>query len=914
MNDIIKLFEKLFESWKGSKTSLIVAAVLAVLLYKLVEHFLPKIFSSLFKNLRNYFKSGSAALKAELRLRKYIITSANINWVGSIKSLAKYHTNIGLLKVFHPVTFQKRNTSSPGNLELNNILFDSSSLVIVGKPGSGKSSLINFIANTFATDQALEKFHLKEVRIPIILTLRYLKKIDIFFPELLANYLRERGCEVNAKLIQKKLEKGKCIILMDGLDEITNPELRKAVVSWIADLISSYQGNRFIVTCRDIDWLDLKVPGLDEYYVSDLNLDQTKTIIDNWSQSFQGELKQHLKNLHVQIQTDNRLVNFCSTPLLLTIVIVLTANKISIPYKRAQIFRTFFNVLVKEWAEIKDTPFNPHLYDAASINRLLQSVALYLVENQKKDEIIDMQDLNFLAFLSGQLRDTSANVNANDLITLFQTLCSTGIIIQVSDSSYAFSNRGFLEYLASQEILRAETKHAVLDQFEHESWSEIILLVLESAEDSDLTQHFLGLNSKTSKASYFRTVSELLVRGLVPNEATDKIQTICVEHILSSSHYLIDQRLFNNLYRNDKDIIYRLFQDATKKEITNFKPIAFAFCNISDKPIIDEIERVFSGLTIDKQKFLISSLADNSFSEDFLWGCIQSDLYKDTATASLVAKGSSVYNNCLARLVNGSRAASSKSAEIKNKTLAFEVLHHFQKPELLSFLNKNQAKFSFELVQFIGTIAGGTYTPLLQKNIVNGWYKKYGKRPLETLFALTALVFLAPVILLIGIIVKIETKGPMIIAVSRIGLNKKMIRVYKFRTLWTDAANHVMQSTKNDTRVTTFGRFLRRSGLDEIPLLFCVVTGDLALVGPAMLPFAFLQAFPEVYDQLYTSFRPGLTGRARIKGYTSLILRTGTYGLEHDLTYTYRCTFWTDLKILVYTPLVVLFKDKRNAF
>lgn len=144
------------------------------------------------------------------------------------------------------------------------------------------------------------------------------------------------------------------------------------------------------------------------------------------------------------------------------------------------------------------------------------------------------------------------------------------------------------------------------------------------------------------------------------------------------------------------------------------------------------------------------------------------------------------------------------------------------------------------------------------------------RRILDTLVSLFFLILLSPGLLLIGLAVKLDTKGPAVFKQMRIGKNGKPYRMYKFRTMVTDAQNMGtgVYSFAGDSRITKVGRFLRKTSLDELLQLWNVVKGDMAIVGPRS---PVVNHFPD-YETLNDDYKrrfsvlPGITGLAQVVG------------------------------------------------
>lgn len=180
--------------------------------------------------------------------------------------------------------------------------------------------------------------------------------------------------------------------------------------------------------------------------------------------------------------------------------------------------------------------------------------------------------------------------------------------------------------------------------------------------------------------------------------------------------------------------------------------------------------------------------------------------------------------------------------------------------------------------------------------------------------AATALVMLAPLLALVALAIRLESRGPILFRQTRTGQNGKVFRILKFRSMTTDAG--LAQATRNDARVTAVGRWLRRTSIDELPQLVNVLRGEMALVGPR--PHA--TAHDAQYAPLIANYalrfavKPGLTGWAQInnaRGETDTVDKMARR-VALDLDYIGGWSIWLDLRILALTPLRLL--TARDAY
>lgn len=191
----------------------------------------------------------------------------------------------------------------------------------------------------------------------------------------------------------------------------------------------------------------------------------------------------------------------------------------------------------------------------------------------------------------------------------------------------------------------------------------------------------------------------------------------------------------------------------------------------------------------------------------------------------------------------------------------------------------------------------------------------------DRVIASVALFLLSPVIALVALAVKLDSKGPVLFKQKRYGFNNELIEVYKFRSMYTDMADADARNlvTKGDPRVTRVGRFIRKTTLDELPQLFNVLKGDLSLVGPR--PHATrASAAGTLYENAVQGYfarhrvKPGMTGWAQINGWrgetdTEEKIRAR---VEHDLHYIENWSLTFDLYILARTPMALL--NTKNAY
>lgn len=182
------------------------------------------------------------------------------------------------------------------------------------------------------------------------------------------------------------------------------------------------------------------------------------------------------------------------------------------------------------------------------------------------------------------------------------------------------------------------------------------------------------------------------------------------------------------------------------------------------------------------------------------------------------------------------------------------------------------------------------------------------KRLCDIAISLMALTIASPIILTAIFGILLTMPGPVFFMQERVGKNKKLFKIYKLRTMKVDKeAENSFDGSKDAERITTFGKFLRRTKIDELPQIINVLLGDMSLVGPRPTILNQVSHYSEV-QMRRLDMRPGMTGLAQVNGN---IYISWNERITYDLEYINNFSLWLDVKILAKTVLVVIFGEKR---
>lgn len=190
---------------------------------------------------------------------------------------------------------------------------------------------------------------------------------------------------------------------------------------------------------------------------------------------------------------------------------------------------------------------------------------------------------------------------------------------------------------------------------------------------------------------------------------------------------------------------------------------------------------------------------------------------------------------------------------------------------------------------------------------------RYVKRFLDIIFSIAGLIITLPINIIIAILIKLTSKGPVIFKQERIGKNSKVFKMYKFRSM-VDKSEHTgsgVYSGENDPRVTKIGKIIRKTSIDEIPQLLNILKGEMSFIGPRPV----LTYHPWTIDKYNKKqlkrfdVRPGITGWAQVNGRKQVIWEER---IKYDCYYVEKMSFFMDLKIVFKTVIQVI-KNENNV-
>jgi exopolysaccharide biosynthesis polyprenyl glycosylphosphotransferase len=253
---------------------------------------------------------------------------------------------------------------------------------------------------------------------------------------------------------------------------------------------------------------------------------------------------------------------------------------------------------------------------------------------------------------------------------------------------------------------------------------------------------------------------------------------------------------------------------------------------------------------------------------------------------------------------------------VSDIVIALDDMDHNHIMKLISVING--APVSIKIVPDLYEVISGlarteqiSGMPLIEVNFQESKWSSSGlKRSLDFILSSIVLIALFPIAILIGVIIKLNSKGPIIYSQERLGYRGISYKIYKFRSMVVDAEDESgpVWALDDDPRITSFGKILRKYRIDELPQLINVFFGQMSLIGPRPERPYFIEKLKEKFPLYERRFRvrPGITGWSQIKHPSDLKEEDVRQKLRYDFYYIENLSFNLDIKILISTVVVVL--------
>jgi formylglycine-generating enzyme required for sulfatase activity len=393
------------------------------------------------------------------------------------------------------------NTANEGPTIVWDRVFDDKEkhMVILGQPGAGKSTLLDYLALVFAGQINHPLQSRFRNLLPIFARLRDLGKSDS--KQSLLNLI-ESSENIGLKNIppgyfERHLKSGKCIVLLDGLDEVLDENSHKHVVKEIQSFANEYPDNWIVVTCRVAGWRG-QLPNFRQYTVREFDRDDVRQFIGAWyrevtrteevnrlgvspkadviqdaeAKAYQVSLKQ-ADLLWRALLRNEGLLRIARTPLILSLVTLVHKNRTTdLPKGRARLYRECLEILLDLW-DAKDKGLT--IADAPSLNDkllALKTIAYHYLENG----LLEMNGEGLEGLVTPLLPSLTKQVSASSLIR--QIYERSGVLVEQAIGKYGFAHRALHDYLAASCIAEQGLDSILINHAGEEPWREVILIAI----------------------------------------------------------------------------------------------------------------------------------------------------------------------------------------------------------------------------------------------------------------------------------------------------------------------------------------------------------------------------------------------------------------------------------------------------
>jgi formylglycine-generating enzyme required for sulfatase activity len=442
-------------------------------------------------------------------------------------------------------------------------------LILTGSPGSGKTTFLTYLAISFAREILGEKvlagrFGFDESLLPVLVPLREffdyiseLKPSQLIGSQLFLDYIKAKfdnlKLDFPLSVLEAYLNKGKAILLLDGLDEVADIKDRAVVTDIIRHLSNKYPNCRYVVSCRTHGYEGAVRLG-DNFFVSELqelNDNEIRTFLENFYTSLHNHSlpdimipQNKAEELHKLMTRNPKIRELAATPLLLTVIATLFQNT-DLPKRRVQLYGECIDILLGYWDAGKEGKISKQLaeyidknirLDFSEKRLLLEPIALYLQERRRR--VIDEDSLiKQLSGIFAELGLQGEKVTKYVEAFLNTIQIRSGLLKEIERGSYTFAHLSFQEFLSARAVIgREDYADYLLSRLGDSWWREVILLAASQLS-----------SSSRLRASKF--IDEIINAESHDFEANAQHLILAAECMLDAGRLRVDTSVWDNLVK-----------------------------------------------------------------------------------------------------------------------------------------------------------------------------------------------------------------------------------------------------------------------------------------------------------------------------------------------------------------------------
>lgn len=388
-------------------------------------------------------------------------------------------------------------------------------MVILGGPGAGKTTTLSYALLQFAKGTANDQLDIDEPLIPIYIPLRRLSNsgrsiiedvidqdLQILSPEILSEY--------PTNYFERKLKKGECLLLLDGLDEVLDEKTHREIAERINSLVGAYPRNRFVVTCRTAGWKDLLSGDFAVLSAQDFDREEIQRFVLGWHKAvitqseysrmqldipdkkrFEQEweaqkekfvrpaIDRQSRSLINAIDSNNRILAIAVNPMLLSLISLVHFNRRFLPRGRTVLYSQCLDLLIDSWDRTRDILLPGKGVTAIQKEAILREIAFDFQTRGKGEDSRG----NLERLIAGIASRLGIPTPAKDLLEDIET--RSGLLTERSLDVFGFTHLTLQEYLVAKHIQLNQTHVGLLERnFDNQAWREVILLYTGLVDDA----------------------------------------------------------------------------------------------------------------------------------------------------------------------------------------------------------------------------------------------------------------------------------------------------------------------------------------------------------------------------------------------------------------------------------------------